>query len=147
MLKWCVIVGAWTQEAWCCHGVWETFVSLCELHGMLQKQVCDIEAREWYVRRGGYEMHWTWRLALNNVVNVDEQREASHNKSQVVRPNTNSRHRCFAQLTSYCMYHSMMSAAWSSGMILASGARGPGFNSRSSPTIFTPVLFRCYYRS
>ena len=25
------------------------------------------------------------------------------------------------------------SAAWSSGMILASGARGPGFNSQSSP--------------
>ena len=24
-------------------------------------------------------------------------------------------------------------AAWSSGMILASGARGPGFNSQSSP--------------
>ena len=25
------------------------------------------------------------------------------------------------------------SAAWSSGMILASGARGPGFNSQNSP--------------
>ena len=28
------------------------------------------------------------------------------------------------------------SAAWSSGMILASDAKGPGFNSRSSPLVF-----------
>ena len=32
-------------------------------------------------------------------------------------------------------------AAWSSGMILASGARGPGFNSRSSPFSFALAMF------
>ena len=29
--------------------------------------------------------------------------------------------------------HNVVMAAWSSGMILAQGARGPGFNSQSSP--------------
>ena len=31
-------------------------------------------------------------------------------------------------------------AAWSSGMILASGARGPGFNSRSSPFSIAAIV-------
>ena len=41
-------------------------------------------------------------------------------------------HQC--QLVCVCVYKHL--AAWSSGMILASGARGPGFNSRSTPIKF-----------
>ena len=40
-------------------------------------------------------------------------------------------------------------AAWSSGMILASGARGPGFNSRSSPSAEAwrhPAVSICFPR-
>ena len=37
------------------------------------------------------------------------------------------------QLHSLCLTQAQPLAAWSSGMILAQGARGPGFNSRSSP--------------
>ena len=33
-------------------------------------------------------------------------------------------------------------ARWSRGMILASGARGPGFNSRTSPTLRTFCLIK-----
>ena len=44
--------------------------------GMLENKLCDIEAREWYERRGVPEMYWTWGLALKDVVIGDEWREA-----------------------------------------------------------------------
>ena len=40
------------------------------------------------------------------------------------------------QLADFAFVGFPASAAWSSGMILASGARGPGFNSQSSPFFF-----------
>ena len=42
---------------------------------------------------------------------------------------------------------STASAAWSSGMILASGARGPGFNSRSSPLTSTYLAHTCFTKA
>ena len=38
-----------------------------------------------------------------------------------------------------------MSARWSRGMILALGARGPGFESRTSPTVFFNMHKSCYF--
>ena len=38
----------------------------------------------------------------------------------------------YSRQNSFCP-EAMQKAAWSSGMILALGARGPGLNSRSSP--------------
>ena len=37
---------------------------------------------------------------------------------------------CVASVCLFCVYFRFGSASWSSGMILASGARGPGFDSR-----------------
>ena len=38
----------------------------------------------------------------------------------------------------------MQLAVWSSGMILASGARGAGFNSRNSPLLASSMLPRAH---
>ena len=46
------------------------------MYGMLENKLYDIEAREWYERRGAREMYWTWGLALTDVVIGDEWREA-----------------------------------------------------------------------
>ena len=44
-------------------------------------------------------------------------------------------------LSDICANYQM--AAWSSGMILASGARGPGFNSQSSPLLLVAFSHPC----
>ena len=40
--------------------------------------------------------------------------------------------------------HRLIAGRWSSGMILASGARGRGFNSRTAPLSFFPLIL-CRY--
>ena len=44
------------------------------------------------------------------------------------------------------MIRQILLAAWSSGMILASGARSPGFNSRSSPVSMVLVVWFVFGR-
>jgi hypothetical protein len=64
-----------------------------------------------------------WRLGPNPWLRASEQRQQPDASRMQLRSPAKSAH-----ITTSL-------AAWSSGMILASGARGPGFNSRSSPLV------------
>ena len=75
------------------------------------------------------EIGWSWRLWWFRTGSV-----AERSKALVLGTSLSGRgfesHRCHKIFFSYYRL-----ACWSSGMILASGARGPGFNSRTSPNL------------
>ena len=45
------------------------------------------------------------------------------------------------QVLHFCIYTTLVVAAWSRGMILPLGGSGLGFDSRSGPFFFVPFLF------
>ena len=53
-----------------------------------------------------------------------------------------SKEPCFFLHEACAFFQEFMMAVWSSGMILAQGARGPGFNSQNSPCVLVEMLFR-----